>query len=107
MDIVLRMMNGQGAGLLSSGQAGRTRMRVRQDIVLTIPATEQEQAGHSTAHTRRKTGAGRTLPEFAASRGRTGYFPCLPARLLSHRGRACRQPQEPSFTLAFPRISLA
>ena len=96
-----------GAGLLSYGQACRARMRVRQDIVLTIPATEQEQAGHSTAHTRRKTGAGRTLPEFTASRGRTGYFPCLPARLLSHRGMACLKPQEPSFTLAFPRISLA
>ena len=35
-----------GAGLLSYGQACRARMRVRQDIVLTIPATEQEQAGY-------------------------------------------------------------
>ena len=35
-----------GAGLLSYGQACRARMRVRQDIVLTIPATAQEQAGY-------------------------------------------------------------
>ena len=49
-----------GEGLLSSGQAGRTRMRVRQDIILPIPAAKQKQAGHSTAHTRHRTGAGRT-----------------------------------------------